>query len=192
MQLYRYKNSHKLSKSMRKLKLFLSIISFVILSQSCSRQKGYFQQNVSQNYHKVDAMNEIVPIETSNEQEATESEPVLTTSMVEAFAVSDKISKEIKYAEKIVKSEKVIIENKTITKSQKLNFVQKIILKKMQKKVANATKPAGFHDWNPYLKIGVILLGIGIVLAIFGLGVIGGISAFIGLLFTILGLLSSV
>ena len=192
MQLYRYKNSHKLSKSMRKLKLFLSIISFVILSQSCSRQKGYFQQNVAQNYHKADAMNEILPIEISKEQEATESEPVLTTSMVEGYTVSDKISKEIKYAEKTVKSEKFSIENKTVAKSQKLNFVQKIILKKIQKKAANATKPAGFHDWNPYLKIGVILLGIGIILAIFGLGVIGGISAFIGLLFTILGLLSSV
>ena len=192
MQLYRYKNSHKLSKSMRKLTLFLAIISFVILFQSCSKQKGYFQQNVAQNYHKVDAMHEIVPIETSKEQEVIESEPVLSTSIIEAYRVSDKISKEIKYAEKIVKSEKFSIENKTITKSKKLNFVQKIILKKMQKKVANATKPAGFHDWNPYLKIGVILLGIGIVLAIFGLGVIGGISAFIGLLFTILGLLSSV
>ena len=192
MQLYRYKNSHKLSKSMRKLTLFLAIISFVILSQSCSKQKGYFQQNVAHNYHKVDAINEIVPIETLNEQEVTESEPVLTTSMVEAFTISDKISNKTKYAEKVVKSEKFSIENKTITKSQKLNFVQKIILKKMQKKVANATKPAGFNDWNPYLKIGVILLGIGIILAIFGLGVIGGISAFIGLLFTILGLLSSV
>lgn len=192
MQLYRYKNSHKFSKSMRKITLFLSIISSVILSQSCSKQKGYFQQNVAHNYHKVDAINEIVPIETLNEQEVTESEPVLTTSMVEAFTVSDKISNKTKYAEKVVKSEKFSIENKTITKSHKLNFVQKIILKKMQKKVANATKPAGFHDWNPYLKIGVILLGIGIILAIFGLGVIGGISAFIGLLFTILGLLSSV
>lgn len=62
----------------------------------------------------------------------------------------------------------------------------------MQKKAANSTKPVDFHDWHPFLKIGAILLGIGIVLAIFGLGVIGGISAFIGLIFTILGLLSSV
>ena len=68
----------------------------------------------------------------------------------------------------------------------------KIIFKKMQKKVVNSANPAGFHDWNPYLKIGAILLGIGIILAIFGLGVIGGVSAFIGLIFTILGLLSSV
>jgi hypothetical protein len=177
---------------MQKSALFLSIISFVILSQSCSRQKGYFQQNIAQNYHKADMQKEIKPIETAKEAIISESEPILTTSTIEDFTTANKISEEIKYKEKVVKLEKVLSENKTISKSQKLNFVQKIILKKMQKKVANSSNSSGFHDWNPYLKIGVILLGIGIVLAIFGLGVIGGVSAFIGLLFTILGLLSSV
>ncbi len=177
---------------MRKLTLFLSIISFIILSQSCSRQKGHFQQNVAQNYHKAEAKSEIMPIETSKEPVITESEPILTTSIIEDFAATNKVAEEIKYERRIIKLEKILAESKTVSKPQKLNFTQKIILKKMQKKVANATKPVGFHDWNPYLKIGAILLAIGIVLAIFGLGVIGGISAFIGLLFTILGLLSSV
>ena len=174
---------------MRKLTLFLSILSFVILSQSCSRQKGYFQQNVAQNYYKAEVKSETMPIETSKEPVIIESEPILTTSTIEDFAATNKIAGEIKYDRRI---EKVLAESKGVSKPQKLNFAQKIILKKMQKKVANATKPVGFHDWNPYLKIGAILLAIGIVLAIFGLGVIGGISAFIGLLFTILGLLSSV
>ena len=174
---------------MRKLTLFLSILSFVILSQSCSRQKGYFQQNVAQNYYKAEVKSETMPIETSKEPVIIESEPILTTTTIEDFAATNKIAGEIKYDRRI---EKVLAESKGVSKPQKLNFAQKIILKKMQKKVANATKPVGFHDWNPYLKIGAILLAIGIVLAIFGLGVIGGISAFIGLLFTILGLLSSV
>ena len=174
---------------MLKLTLFLSILSFVILSQSCSRQKGYFQQNVAQNYYKAEVKSETMPIETSKEPVIIESEPILTTSTIEDFAATNKIAGEIKYDRRI---EKVLAESKGVSKPQKLNFAQKIILKKMQKKVANATKPVGFHDWNPYLKIGAILLAIGIVLAIFGLGVIGGISAFIGLLFTILGLLSSV
>ena len=177
---------------MRKLTLFLFIISFIILSQSCSRQKGYFQQTVAQNYHSADAKNEVLPIEISKEPVITEKEPILTTSTIEGFAASNKVAEEIKYTDKIVKLEKVLAENKTVSKSQKLNFVQKVILKKMHKKITNVAKAAGFHDWNPYLKIGAILLGIGIILAIFGLGVIGGISAFIGLLFTILGLLSSV
>jgi hypothetical protein len=182
----------KILKSMLKSIIFLSIISFLILSQSCTRQKGYFQQNVAQNYHKVDSQKEILPIETSSIPSTIENEPILTSSISENFTEINKVSDEIKYQERIVKIEKFFVENKAVSKPQKLNFVQKIILKKVQKKMANTTKPVGFHDWNPFLKIGVILLGIGIILAIFGLGAIGGISAFIGLIFTILGLLSSV
>jgi hypothetical protein len=177
---------------MRKAIIFLSIISFLILTQSCTRQKGYFQQNVAQNYHKADSKKEIEPIETSLKPVFIEDEPILNSSISENFTEINKVSDEIKSKEKIVKLEKVLAENKTISKPQKLNFVQKIILKKVQKKMANTSKPVGFHDWNPFLKIGVILLGIGIVLAIFGLGAIGGISAFIGLIFTILGLLGQV
>ncbi len=177
---------------MQKSARFLSIISLIILSQSCSRQKGYFQQNVAQNYHKVETKKVIEPIEISEEPIIIESEPILTTSTIEDFSATNKVAEEVKYKAKIVKLEQVLAENKAVSKPQKLNFVQKIILKKMQKKVASASKPVDFHDWHPFLKIGAILLGIGIVLAIFGLGVIGGIAAFIGLLFTILGLLSSV
>jgi uncharacterized protein (UPF0179 family) len=192
IKFYRLKNTHKLSKSMQKSTLFLFIISLAILSQSCSRQKGYFQQNVAQNYHKVEVKKIIEPIEISKESVIIESEPILTTSTIEDFATTNKVAEEVKYKAKIVKIEQVLAENKTVSKPQKLNFVQKVILKKMQKKVANASKPVDFHDWHPFLKIGAILLGIGLVLAIFGLSVIGGISAFIGLLFTILGLLNSV
>jgi hypothetical protein len=177
---------------MRKINILLSIISFIILTQSCTRQKGYFPQNVAQSYQKVDSKKSITPIEISKESVIIESEPILTTTISEDFIEINKVSEEIKYKQKIVKLEKVLAENKTISKPQKLNFVQKIILKKVQKRMANTTKPVGFHDWNPFLKIGVILLGIGIVLAIFGLGAIGGISAFIGLIFTILGLLGQV
>lgn len=187
---------------MQKSALFLSIFSFVILSQSCSRQKGYFQQNIAQNYHKAESkkiIEEIISSENPQFETATVAvinqkfeEPILTTSTIEDFSTINKVVDEVKFRAKTVKLEQVLAENKAVSKPQKLNFVQKIILKKMQKKVANASKPVDFHDWHPFLKIGAILLGIGIILAIFGLGVIGGISAFVGLIFTILGLLSSV
>ena len=64
---------------MQKAALFLCIISFVILSQSCSRQKGYFQQNVAQNYHEADIQREIKPIEISQEPVIIKSEPILTS-----------------------------------------------------------------------------------------------------------------
>jgi len=177
---------------MRKSALFLTIISFVILSQSCSRQKGYFQQNEALNFHKEESKKLIESIENPKESVILESEPILTASTIEDFKTSNKVTDEIKYNNKIVKLEKALAENKTILNPHKLNFIQKLVLKKMQKKVANATKPVGFQDWNPFLKIGIILLGVGIVLAIFGLGAIGGISALIGLIFLLLGLLTSV
>lgn len=177
---------------MQKSALFLSIISILILSQSCSRQKGYFQQNIVQNYHKADIQKEVKLIEIAKKPVIIASEPILTSSIVENYASVNEVSEEVKFKEKIVKLEKVLSENNSVTKPQKTNFLQKIILKKMQKKMANTAKPIGFNDWHPFLKIGAILLGIGIVLAIFGLGIIGGVSAFLGLIFTILGLLSSV
>ena len=51
--------------------------------------------------------------------------------------------------------------------------------------------PSGARNWAPQLKIGLTLLAIGVVLAVFGLGFVGGLSALIGLLFTIVGLLVS-
>ena len=177
---------------MKKSTITLSILLFAILTQSCSRQKGYFQQNVAQNYHRAESKRIIEPVEISKEPIILESEPILTTSTIEDFTTTNTVVEEVKYKERIVKLEKVLTENKTVSKPQRLNFVQKVILKKVQKKVANANKLEGFHDWNPYLKIGAILLGIGIVLAIFGLGVVAGVSAFLGLIFAILGLLSTV
>ena len=177
---------------MKKSTIILFILSLAILSQSCSRQKGYFQQNVVQNYQKAEIKKETKPIELPKEPVFIKSEPILTTSIIEDFTITNKVVEEIKYKDRIIKLKKILTENKTVSKPQKPNFLQKIILKKMQKKGISSANPAGFHDWNPYLKIGAILLGIGIILAIFGLGVIGGVSAFIGLIFTILGLLSSV
>jgi hypothetical protein len=177
---------------MQTSKLFLSVIIVSIFAESCSRQKSYFQQNVAQNYQKAEIQKEIMPIEIAKEPVIIEPEPILTTSIVEDFTSIQKVVKEVKNKEKLVKLEKILSENKTVSKPQKLNFVQKIILKKMQKKVEKSGNLMGFHDWNPYLKIGAILLGIGIVLAIFGLGVVGGVAAFLGLIFAILGLLGTV
>ena len=66
--------------------------------------------------------------------------------------------------------------------------VEKFLLKKASFKKAKAAV-SGPGNWAPQLKIGLTLLGIGIVLAVFGLGLVGGLSALIGLMFTIVGLL---
>ena len=82
-----------------------------------------------------------------------------------------------------------IAEKNIQKKVHQKEVVQTIRNFKVQNKLAE--KKSGAIHWEPRLKIGVTLLAIGIVLSVFGLGLIGGISAFIGLLFTILGLLNT-
>jgi hypothetical protein len=62
-------------------------------------------------------------------------------------------------------------------------YVQKASFKKY------TANPQGPKNWAPQLKIGLTLLAIGVVLAVFGLGFVGGLAALIGLCFTIVGLL---
>ena len=123
------------------------------------------------------------------------NEPVLMASNSEVLTLEDAV-KVTKYEEKIkTKLRKIEQPNSEIKAEQKvakMNFVQKIIVKKIQKRMAKNNNFLGFNDWNSFLKIGVILLGIGIILAIFGLGAIGGLSALVGLIFAILGLLQQV
>lgn len=185
---------------MRSSKLILAAISALVIAQSCTHQKGYFTV-VTQNH----AVKSSIKPEIKSTQESITAvsetpkieivEPNLVASNSEVVALENAV-KDTKYEKEVkqflTKVEQPNSEVKSNTKVVKMNFAQKIILKKIQKKMANTAKPSGFSDLSPFLKIGLILLGIGIILAIFGLGVVGGLAAFIGLIFTILGLIGSV
>jgi hypothetical protein len=180
-------------------KLFFIILTIFILSESCTSHKGYFA--VSSNNQvvkpKIDVKAELILVEKTPiiTEEIPINKPFLTASNTEVLALENAV-KGTKYEEKIKtalrKVEQPNTEIKTEKKEVKMNFVQKIIVKKIQKKMAKNNNLVGFNDWNSFLKIGAILLVIGIVLAIFGLGAIGGLSALIGLIFAILGLLEQV
>lgn len=185
---------------MRSSKLILAAISILVIAQSCTHQKGYFTVVTQNHAVKSSIKPEIKPtpefIVALAETPKVESvEPNLVASNSEVVALENAV-KDTKYEKEVkqflTKAAQPSNEVKANTKVVKMNFAQKIILKKIQKKMANTAKPSGFSDLSPFLKIGLILLGIGIVLAIFGLGVIGGLAAFIGLIFTILGLIQQV
>ncbi len=185
---------------MRSSKLMLLAIIALIVTQSCSRQKGYFtvvtqQSNAKAVSQKADSNNSIKVVQHEQLEVPHSTSVPLTASSSDNFVVenSEKLAKyEIQVKEALANPAVATAHQNHQTKEVKMNFVQKMIVKKIQKKMAKSAKPVGFQDWSPFLKIGVILLGIGIVLAIFGLGVVGGLAAFIGLIFTILGLLSTV
>ena len=184
---------------MKSTKLFIFILTIFIINESCTRQKGYFSVTSHNQVikHKLEVKQESVLVEEMPiiPQETPVNEPVLTASNAEVVALENAV-KGTKYEEKVKaalrKMEQPISEIKAEQKEVKMNFVQKIMVKKIQKKMAKNNNLLGFNDWNSFLKIGAILLVIGIVLAIFGLGAIGGLSALIGLIFAILGLLQQV
>ena len=184
---------------MKSTKLFIFIVTVFIISESCTSHKGYFSVNLHNQAIKPKLAIEQPPIfvETTPviSEEMLVNEPVLTASNAEVEALEN-VVKGTKYEEKVKavlrKVEQPNAEIKANENVVKMNFIQKIIVKKIQKKMAKNNNFAGFNDWNSFLKIGAILLGIGIILAIFSLGAIGGLAALVGLIFVILGLLQQV
>ena len=184
---------------MKSTKLFFIVISFSIINESCTSHKGYFSVTSHNQIVKPNLEVKLQPILVENtpiiSKEIFVNEPVLTASNSEVMTVESAV-KGTKYEEKIKtalrKVEQPNSEIKTEKKAIKMNFVQKMIVKKIQKKMVKNNNIVGYNNWNSFLKIGAILLVIGIVLAIFGLGAIGGLSALVGLIFVILGLLQQV
>ncbi len=169
------------------------------MNESCTSHKGYFSVNLHNQDIKPKIKVEQQPVLVEKMpmilEEMPVNQPILTASNSEVVAIENAV-KGTKYEEKVKtalrKIEQPNSEIKMNEKVVKMNFVQKIIVKKIQKKMAKNNNFAGFNDWNSFLKIGAILLGVGIILAIFGLGAIGGLAALIGLIFAILGLLQQV
>lgn len=74
---------------------------------------------------------------------------------------------------------------------RKTSMIERIMVKKITKK-AFFTRYDSFYDWNTKLKVGVILLGLGLILSIIGLSEFAALAVLVGLIFLIIGLLSPV
>jgi len=167
------------------LKFKFLIIPFLLFLSvsSCSRTKGYFSNYTSRNI-EVDkqepqllaSRSTFIPTQSSFLTPSLEIASENQSMDVQIIQASSRNST----AKRDVKIQKYLRQKEVVQTIQKFKAQNK-----------RAEKKAGANHWEPRLKIGVTLLVIGIVLSVFGLGLIGGISAFIGLLFTILGLLNT-
>ena len=174
--------SIKLIMSLKFKFLIIPCLLFLSVS-SCSRTKGYFSNYTSRNI-EVDkqepqllaSRSQVLPIQSS----------LVSSSQTLVIASANLDVLKIQSSSSNLNS---IRDKKFQKKVHHKEGVQTIRKFKAQNKLAE--KKPGANHWEPRLKIGVTLLVIGIVLSVFGLGLIGGISAFIGLLFTILGLLNT-
>jgi len=172
--------SIKLIMSLKFKILIFPFLLFLSVS-SCSRTKGYFSNYTSLNVDQQEpqllaSRSTFIPTQSSFLTPSLEIASSNQSSDVQNIQVSSRNST----AKRDVKIQKYL---------RQKEVVQIIRNFKTQNKLAE--KKSGASHWEPRLKIGVTLLAIGIILSVFGLGLIGGISAFIGLLFTILGLLNT-
>lgn len=164
------------------------IIPFLLFTlSSCSRSKGYFSNYSSRNIATVKEEPELL---ASHSKVLLRQSSLVSPirSLVNASAIdsdNSQLNQAIATISNLETKRDLIIKKKVYQK-EVAHTIQKF---KAQNKIAE--KKSGATHWEPRLKIGVTLLVIGIVLSVFGLGLIGGISAFIGLLFTILGLLNT-
>ena len=173
-------------KLIMSLKFKILIFSFLVVALSaCSRSKGYFSNDVARNVYAdrqepqlLASRSNILPIQSSL---GSSSQTLLIGSTNQTI--------DDHHIQSFSRNLNSIGVKKIQKKVHQKEVVQTIRNFKAQNKLAE--KKSGAIHWEPRLKIGVTLLAIGIVLSVFGLGLIGGISAFIGLLFTILGLLNT-
>ena len=154
-----------------KFKILIIPILLLLGVSSCSRYKGYFSTNLTRN------------IDLNNH------EPLLSASYSK-FPPAQSLSAVVPFESLSIKSENEI---STVQINQSLsgisNFRTKrdlIVKKKLHHKEVVETirkfkaqnkmaeKKSGSNHWEPRLKIGLTLLVIGIVLSVFGLGLIGG------------------
>ncbi len=85
--------------------------------------------------------------------------------------------------QKVQKKASILHIDRILDTASVKSYIQKTSFKNQK------AAPRGARYWAPQLKIGLTLLAIGVVLAVFGLGFVGGLAALIGLCFTIVGLL---
>lgn len=168
-----------------KYSLFLLYVFALLNLSSCSRSRGYFSNHVLEENLEIKHQ---VPVLLASDSE----NPFILQVTDEATAKLEARHEKTE-VEKYVSVANLNLASKRDLKKQNKAFQKEVISTIKKFKVQNkiAEKKSSSNHWEPRLKIGLTLLVIGILLSIFGLGLIGGISAFIGLLFTILGLLNT-
>ena len=168
-----------------KCNLLLVFVLLVLTLSSCTRSKAYF---VNQVYRENSDFKHQEPVLLASDSK----NPIIFASDSEASTMLEASHDASEVGENVTSTHVNILRKRDL-KNQKKVFQQEVVstIKKFKAQNKIAEKKSGSTHWEPRLKIGVTLLVIGIVLSVFGLGLIGGISAFIGLLFTILGLLNT-
>ncbi|GAA4403456.1 hypothetical protein GCM10023187_19530 [Nibrella viscosa] len=179
---------------------FFALATAALLS-ACSRPYATFQRTQHENFHaqKVEAV--VTPVQDEVQvaqitESATVAAPVQTEALasVENKAVANKkLEKRMAKVQNLLTAaaEKNALAPQASNAPQKLNMVEKMLLKKIDKKIKNKVAPDEAKALNSNIRIGLILLLAAIVLALIpGLWWLSSIAGIAGVVFIVLGLIN--
>lgn len=193
--------------------LFAALLGTTLLA-SCSRPVAYFQPTAREHFvankpekAAVAALVAEETVATPTESSAVATAPVeqvkQAVSQVEAYvsndsklATSKTLNKRMARLNKLLTTatDKATVSTKA-TSTRKMTFMERTVLRKMDKKIKNHVAPEKTQAMNSNVRLGIIIGLIGFLLAILGggsvLSVLGGIGIIVGVILILLGVINS-
>ncbi|GAB4015891.1 hypothetical protein [Spirosoma koreense] len=171
------------------------LVGIAVLS-SCSRPVAYFQRGpVESSLPKASVVTIASPVQTANPAVREFPETDLTSTLAEASvgntrneSTGQQLARHAVRAKSLLASPQA---TKAVASSRKLNLVERLVLKKLNKKISKQLAPN--HPEQAMLKTGtligslVLLVG-GLILLIAGTGTV----AFIGLILSLIGAVGTI
>jgi hypothetical protein len=194
--------------------LFAALLGTALLA-SCSRPVAYFQPTAREQFavNKPEEATVASSTDVAVESVAVSAEmPAVATTQVEQvkqavskveayvrndskLAASKTLNKRMDRLNQLLKTatDKAVVSTKA-SPTRKMTFMERTMLKKMDKKIKNHVAPDKTEAMNSNVRLGIIVGGIGLLLLILGgssvLSVIGLIGLIIGLVLILLGIIN--
>ncbi|MVM28748.1 hypothetical protein GO755_01795 [Spirosoma sp. HMF4905] len=191
----------------------------VILS-SCSRPVAYFQPSAREQFKspQANAVATVTPVETAKSTEITPATPEATPApaaaeqiaqakqavgQLEAYVRNDnKLASNKKLTQRMARlntlmtsaSDKAVTST-NVTSAKKMTFMERTMLKKIDKKIKNHVAPDQTKVMNSNIRLGLIIGIIGLLLLLLGggsvLGILGLIGFIVGLVLILIGVVNA-
>jgi len=195
--------------------LFAALIGTALIS-SCSRPVAYFQPTAreyikSAQPQTVAVVTPVQPVQsTATETPTPEATPVeqvaqtkLAVSQVEAYVRNDNtLASNKKLTKRLARVNELLTTATTkstvsanAASAKKMSFMERTMLKKMDKKIKNHVAPDKTQAMNSNVRLGLIIGLVGLLLWILGAGsvlsVIGIIGFIVGIVLILLGVINT-
>lgn len=196
--------------------LFAAALGATLLA-SCSRPVAYFQPTQREHFSspKTEAVTAVTPVEAAQPVATPVSAPEAVPTSAEQIAQAKTVMSQV---EAYVRNDSKLASNKTLAKrmaranalmatatnkaavgnnataAKKMTFMERTMLKKMDKKIKKHVAPNETKALSRNLRNGIIIGAIGFILALFfggPIGVIGVILLVVGVVLILLGVLDA-